>query len=306
MLRRILLGAALLLALPSSAEEADLKLLAQKSNNPLSDVWLMILQNDTTLYKGDLLEGTKTVNSTKLQPVMPVPILDGDWNLIFRPVIQLQSLPFDSNLDRLIGVGPTQIEADPSLAAVAASPSGRTTGLGDSVLFALAGPNKLDGFVWGVGPTAIFPTATDDILGQKKWQAGPAALVVRLGKESGGLGLENWNIGALAQQWWDFGGSSRREHTAQADIQYFINWKMNDVQLIGMTPNIRINWRADGGFEDKVSLPIGLGTIGMLKLGPLPVRWGVEVQYYLTQPDDVTPEWNFKVFFAPIILNPFK
>ena len=44
----------------------------------------------------------------------------------------------------------------------------------------------------------------------------------------------------------------------------------------------------------------------MLKLGPLPVRWGVEVQYYLTQPDDVTPEWNFKVFFAPIILNPLK
>ena len=81
---------------------------------------------------------------------------------------------------------------------------------------------------------------------------------------------------------------------------------MNEIQLIGMTPNIRINWRADGGFEDKVSLPIGLGTIGMFKLGPLPVRWGVEVQYYLTQPDDVTPEWNFKVFFAPIILNPFK
>ena len=77
MLRRILLGAALLLALPSSAEEADMKLLAQKANNPLSDVWLLILQNDTTLYKGDLLEGTKTVNSTKLQPVMPVPILGG-------------------------------------------------------------------------------------------------------------------------------------------------------------------------------------------------------------------------------------
>ena len=110
------LAATLLLAIPAWAQEpgeADMKMLAQKANNPLSDVWLLILQNDTTLYKGDLLKGTKTVNSTKLQPVMPVPILGGDWNLIFRPVIQLQSLPFDSNLDRLIGAGPTQIEADP-------------------------------------------------------------------------------------------------------------------------------------------------------------------------------------------------
>ena len=98
MLRRLLLVAALLFALPSSAEEADLKLLAQKANNPLSDVWLLITQNDTTLYKGDPLKGTKTVNSSKLQAVMPVPIFCGDWNLIFRPVIQLQSLPFDSNL----------------------------------------------------------------------------------------------------------------------------------------------------------------------------------------------------------------
>ncbi len=26
----------------------------------------------------------------------------------------------------------------------------------------------------------------------------------------------------------------------------------------------------------------------------------------VVQPDDVAPEWNFKVFFSPIILNPFK
>ena len=51
---------------------------------------------------------------------------------------------------------------------------------------------------------------------------------------------------------------------------------------------------------------VGLGTIGLFKIGRLPVRWGVEVQYYVIQPDRVGPEWNFKIFLAPIILNPFK
>jgi hypothetical protein len=87
MIKRIFLAIALLTAMPVAAEEPgepDLELLAQKSNNPLSDVWLLITQNDTTLYKGDLLEGTKTVNSTKLQPVMPVPIFGGDWSTLGR------------------------------------------------------------------------------------------------------------------------------------------------------------------------------------------------------------------------------
>ncbi len=151
---------------------------------------------------------------------------------------------------------------------------------------------------------AIFPTATEDVLGQGKWQAGPAALAVRLGKEHGGLGIENWNIGALVQQWWSYAGDSDRGSTDQMDIQYFLNWKMNATQLIGMTPNIRINWNADSG--DRLSLPAGLCTIGMFKVGRLPFRWGVEVQYYVIQPDAAGPEWNFKVFLAPIILNPFK
>ena len=59
-------------------------------------------------------------------------------------------------------------------------------------------------------------------------------------------------------------------------------------------------------FEDDIAFPIGFGTIGLFKIGKLPVRWGVEVQYYALQFDDLGAEWNFKVFFAPIILNPFK
>jgi len=231
-------------------------------------------------------------------------VLDGEWNLIFRPVLQVISSPLDSDAGDLFGSSQGQIVADNRLSRLAQDPFGGTNGLGDSVLLTLLGPNRDDGFVWGAGATQIFPTATEDVLGQDKWQAGPAALAVLLGNQSGGLGIENWNIGALAQHWWSYAGDSDRAHTNQTNIQYFINWRLNDTQLIGMTPNIQINWKADG--DEKLSFPIGLGTIGMFKIGKLPFRWGVEAQYYVISPDSVGPEWNFKVFFAPIILNPFK
>ena len=288
----------------SAPAEPSMAEIANKANNPLSDVWLLLMQNDTTLFGGDLVKGTKVLNSFKIQPVMPFPIFDRKWNLIFRPIINIVSVPLDKDVGKLFGASGSQLATDPGLRAIAGDPFGRTSGLGDSVLLTLLGPNRDDGWVWGGGVSHIFPTATEDVLGQEKWQAGPSALLVRLGKEHGGLGIENWNFGILPQQFWSYAGDSDRPETSHMDIQYFINWKLNATQLIGMTPNIRINWRADGG--EKLSFPIGLGTIGMFKVGRLPVRWGVEVQYNVVQPDKVAPEWNFKMFLAPIILNPFK
>lgn len=178
---------------PSMAE------MAQKANNPLSDVWLLITQNDTTILEGDLLDDREVLNSTKLMPVMPVPVLDGDWNLIFRPVLQLVSVPLDKDAGDLFGVNQGEIATDSKLRGIAQDPFGRTTGLGDSVLLTLLGPNRNDGFVWGAGASQIFPTATEEVLGQGKWQAGPSALGVLLGNESGGLGIKNWNTSESAR-----------------------------------------------------------------------------------------------------------
>lgn len=290
--------------IPQNPSEIDLAKLAQKTNNPISDVFLLIMQNDTTLIGGDLIPDTEVINVTKLMPVLPVPIFGGAWNLVVRPVLQIVSVPLKDEVGSLIGISPNNIVSNPGLAALAGDPFGRTTGLGDSVLLTLVGPNTDDGWIFAGGASQIFPTATEDILGQGKWQAGPAFLVVRLGKDYGGLGIENWNVGALGQQWWSYAGEDNRRETSQADIQYFINWKATPTQLIGMTPNISIDWTADG--PDKVSFPIGLGTIGLFKIGPLPIRWGVEAQYYVTQPDAVAREWNFRVFIAPIMPNLFK
>jgi hypothetical protein len=257
---------------------------AQKSNNPVSDAWLLITQNNFTAI--DTPGGTEYRNRFSFQPVLPVPIFGGEWNLVNRIVAGAVSQPLDNDPN-----------ADDPF-------DGRTFGLTDTVLFSLFAPNRDDGFIWGVGPSIIAPSATKDVTGQGKWQAGAAALAVRLGNSFGGSGIENWNIGVLAQTWWSVAGSDNRPDTRQSDIQYFINYKKTATQLIGMTPNIQIDWEKSG--KDRFSVPIGLGTIGLFRWGKTPMRWGIEMQYYVMQPDPVGPQWNLKMFIAPIKANPFK
>jgi hypothetical protein len=283
--RVLLVSVVVLFSAPAfSQEKMSMEKAAQKSNNPVSDAWLLVGQSDN--YVIDTPDGKKLQNSFTAQPVMPVPIFGGDWNLVNRVITGVVSAPFAEDFD----------SADPY--------GQRTTGNTDTIVFSLVAPNRDDGWIWGLGPTFILPTATQDVLGQEQWQAGPAGLLVRLGQDSGGLGLENWNIGVLAQHWWDFSGDSDRAGTSQSNIQYFINWKKDALNLIGMTPNIEIDWKKSG--SDRFAVPIGLGTIGFFRIGKVPVRWGVEMQYYALQPDPVGKQWNLKLFIAPVAANPFK
>ena len=285
-------------------KEVSMGELAQKSNNPLSDIWMLYLQNDYTWIDGDKMGTSKVMNNTKFQPVMPLPVMDDQWNLIIRPVFQFVSSPFDEKLGGLLGMTPSGIRQNPGAMELLEHPYDRTNGLGDTVLLTLLGPNRNDGLIMGGGLTQIFPTATEDILGQEKWQAGPAFLIARMGTTYGGLGLDNWFMGALFQQWWSYAGPDDRSSTNQMDLQYFIFWRATETMTIGMSPNARIDWDADS--DDKLTLPIGLGVYNIVTFGPLPVRMGAEVQYYLTQPDDIGPTWNFRLTFSPLILNPLK
>ena len=88
-----------------------MELLAKKTANPLSDLWLLWSQNDTSFLQGDLLPEDKILNSYKFQPIMPVPLFGGSWNFLIRPIIQVQSVPLDSDAGKLFGVnGDTIVE----------------------------------------------------------------------------------------------------------------------------------------------------------------------------------------------------
>ncbi len=276
--------------------------IAKMTANPVGQAWMFWTQNDTSTLHGDLVSGSETLNSFKFQPVMAFPVSFGDeeWNFITRPVFQYQSVPLDKDVGKLFGTSIDDIIADEDLIATATSAFGdRTNGFGDMALLTLLGPDKEDGFIWGAGVTQIFDTAEEDVLGQGKWQAGPALLLARLAPDVGGF-----NVGALAQHWWSYAGDGSREDTSHTDIQYFINYRLSATELVGMTPNIRINWKADD-WDNAVTLPVGLGYSNVVKLGPLPVRLAAEVQYSVIKPDNIGAEWNLRFLFIPVIPNPF-
>src|SRR5210317_865668 len=69
------------------AAAAEQAAVAEALNNPLSSLWIMFIQNDTTLYKGDLVDSLGkshlVQNTTLIQPVMPFQLTE-NWKAIFR------------------------------------------------------------------------------------------------------------------------------------------------------------------------------------------------------------------------------
>lgn len=293
-----------LLALTVSAEEIDMAMLSKKAANPLGDVWLMWGQHDTVAYNGDFVSGSDEYQHiTSFRPLLSFPfkVDDEDWNFVLRPGFQFVSNPVDKDAEDLFGASPSQIKSNPALSELASDPfDGRTSGLGDTVLMSLVGPNRTDGTIWGVGATTLWPTASEDVLGSEQYAAGPAFLWAHLGKEPG-----DWNVGFLGQHWEKFAGDDDRSDVSLTDVQYFINYKLNDTDLIGMAPNIRYNWEADDS-DEALTLPIGLGYNTMKVIGGVPMRLGIEAQYMLISPDSVGQDFGIRIYVIPILKNPFK
>ena len=198
---RLLLGCAILSFASATLSEsettdlatADLGEIDRKLNNPLTSIWSLTLQNNTSLNNGDAVKGDEYANNLFFQPFMPFEVGENkETMLTLRPVFPLVTQPvFDDD---------------------SGESSEHKTGMGDIQLLTLAGPNRADGVVWGVGATFVFPTATDDVLGQEKYQAGPAAMFFSMGKP--------WVLGVLAQHWESFDGDSDRDDVSRTDIQY--------------------------------------------------------------------------------------
>ena len=252
--------------------------ISKRLENPLTNLWSITLQENYANYKGDAINGDRTVNTAFFQPAFPVPVgEDLDKIFIARPVIPWVKRPdFDPDPD-----GGT---------------SGDVAGLGDIQALALVGPNRLDGVVWGVGATFKFPTAEDDQLGAEKWQVGPAAMLFRF--------TPRWTTGVLAQHWNSVAGEGDRNSTSQTDIQYVIRRSLGKGWSLGMGPTISIDWEADS--DNRYTVPVGLGLTKTFRLGSIPIKARIEPQWTVVQPDDFGEQWNIRIQIAPVIQSPFR
>lgn len=175
----------LLLALPASAEDADL---AKQLANPIASLISVPIQSnyDFGIGPGD---GTKSI--TNIQPVIPFGIND-DWNLISRTIL-------------------------PVIDQEGIDPIGATDefGLGDTVQSFFFSPKSSDP-IWGAGPVFLLPTATDEVLGSEQWGIGPTAVVL---KQSG-----PWTYGALVNHLWSFAGEDDRDDVNATFLQPFVSY----------------------------------------------------------------------------------
>ena len=310
-LRSIVLGLAasmLLAGTVAVAEEApEQKLsdeeIAEMINNPLSYLWMIGVQSDFFALDGNIPGADKMhANMTAVMPVMSAQLTD-DYKLIFRPWVPFISLDIPRNRGDLSFSWPQGIDGQPQLGI---ADTAWSSGVGDMGVWMSIASNEAakPPFVWGLGVTAMFDTASSDLYGSGMNSAGPMGLAFYIGEE--------WIVGGLFQHWWDIGGSGhsydidgdgiidkRVDSLSKSNLQYVIQYRIDKETNIGCTPNITYDWETD-----TYDIPVGLGMNTMIKLGPLPVKVGAEVQYHFSNNDRLHNEWQLRLVFVPVIPSP--
>jgi hypothetical protein len=262
----------------AQGDRQDLEELSKQLNNPVSSVWNITTQSNMYFYKGNLSPAYRGQFVFNFQPVLPIP-LTKNWTLIPRPVIPILSNPYIGGVNSATGF------LDWS----------RTGSFGDIALVTLLSPN-IPGVILGFGPTFIFPTAPTHDLGQGKFQMGPSVAL--------GFISKNWVGGIFPQHWWSMAGSPTTPVTSQTNIQYFLARLLPGAWQISMSPNILINWRADG--RNQVTFPLGLGVGRTFRLGGVPILSLLEFQWMPVHPDDFGQRFNIRFNFIPVLPNLIK
>ena len=248
---------------PDGPEESASEL-NRKLTNPVSSLWSI-----TNQFNNFKLSNGHWNNNWNFQPVLPVS-LTRDVNLITRPVMPFYNIvPHETT--------PGQFE--------------RTAGLGDLALLELLSPAHSGHWVLGAGPTFIFPTATSKFTGQGKVQAGPGVVVGYLTKE--------FILGVFPQQWFSIGGDPGRPDTSQLNLQPIAAIFFGDGWSFGYSGNILADWKAPS--RDVWTVPIGAAIGKVVKLGRLPVKIQLGLQYMPVRPRSSGQEWNVVVEVTPVI-----
>jgi hypothetical protein len=122
-------------------------------------------------------------------------------------------------------------------------------------------------------------------------QAGPGVVVGYLTKE--------FILGVFPQQWFSIGGDPGRPDTSQLNLQPIAALFFGDGWSIGYSGNILANWKAPS--RDVWTVPVGVGVGKVVKLGPLPVKLQLALQYMPVRPRNSGQEWNVQLSVTPVL-----
>lgn len=244
---------AALVASVSSSLAADEAELAKKLQNPVADLISVPLQSNWDFAYQDSKTTRYTLN---VQPVIPITLTE-NWNLITRTIVPV-------------------IDAESPVAGASDK-----CGLGDIVQsFFLSPTEPVGGWILGGGPVFLYPSATDDALGNEKWGAGPT--IVALRQQSG------WTYGILANHLQSFAGDTDRQKVSATFLQPFLSYTFKTLTTLTLNTETTYDWK-----HEQWNVPINVLASQLVKLGPLPVQFGLGARAYADSPSG-GPDWGLR------------
>ena len=271
----ILLGGTAYSQESSSQQQRSLSEISQELTNPVSDVWSMFTEFDSYFLDGDLnKDGSKVGGRMIFQPVLPFPLYGqgrDEWKLITRPTIPvLFSQPVPKGFDDFRNLG----------------------GLGDSQLPLLVSP-PTGNLLLGLGPTWLLPTATRTEFGRAQWGAGPALVL--------GYKTKDWIAGVFPQYTWGIGGWNGKDKpdASYLTMLYFFAYTLPDAWQVGFNPTINYDARATSG--NRWNVPVGIFVAKTTKIGKLPVKVLVSLEYSVVSQDAFGQRAQIKVDIVPVV-----
>jgi len=249
--------------------------IGQKLSDPTSDVWALFTEFDLSFSDGDLNKGSSEVGARMLfQPILPIPLYGrgaNEWKLITRPSIPvLFSQPVPKGFDNFTHLG----------------------GLGDIQLPMLVSP-PTGNLLLGLGPTFLLPTATQTEFGRHQWGVGLTLVA--------GYKTKDWIVFVFPQYTWGIGGWNGKERPDASNLSmiYTFAYNLPDAWQIGFNPTINYDARATSG--NRWNVPVGLFVAKTTKIGKLPVKVLLGIDYSVVSQDAFGQRAQIKLTIIPVI-----
>ncbi len=251
------------------AEEQSLDEIAKELANPNTSLASLNLKLQFRGFEGDL-DKADDQNSTTLvfQPSLPFKRDDGS-KIIFRPAI-----PFF--VDQPLFEGGSDWDDD--------------SGLGDisfDLAYAFKPPEDNPGNLTAVGIISSLPTGDEDLGFGEATTLGPEFLYGQISKEL------IW--GLFPNHQWDVSGDIDVDLTT---MQVFYFRFAAEGVTYGTSPIMTFDHE-----EDEWTIPLNITVTKTKAFGSRPWKLGVEINYYVEQPDAFGPEWMISFSAAPVVKN---
>ena len=271
----------------SETKHGSLAETGAKLSNPVSDVWALFTEFDLTFNNGNATGGNDQVGSLmNFQPILPIPVYgEGEdrWQVLVRPAVPI------------LFASP---RPDPDPVTGSNNNTNYDGGIADILLPMLATPSQnITGknLILGVGPTLGIPTASKVQLGRRQWQLGPAAVF--------GWKTKEFVAGIFPQYFFGVGGrgdqGSNIENASNMNLLYFAFLNLPNAWQVGFNPAITYDHKASRG--NKWNVPIGAVVAKTTKIGKMPFKIQVGVEYSVVSQDDFGKRALFKVNLIPVI-----